>query len=370
MAAVGTTYFGETALLGEIAQDSTVEAEAGSEWLRLHWRDFEQCDILDPDDLRSMLQIQTAKTAGHGRQIGAQEVSVAAARRISHLFQPAPLGGLFFAKTPSTIMIFLIFVAIAVSGVHSGRPCLDPVQPGAPGAHDVRCADVGHRRLHATIGWSSPTGAWSIRRSCYSCTYGAKRRRWRTSRTLTFGPPSWGAGLDFGTLIVQTAGTTGTIAFDYTTHFDTLRSVIKTQQEQRKRHAAAKPRRRSTASWKNAWDCGWNRPAGSIGAATSRPKRAVARPLVAQQRQRKHDCDLAQALDGTGASNRVGLDHVACFFLLVILTLWANTSDQIPDDWLVGDVWVRVRCGRHDLDFLCTPRMGDRRLAQRHLRGE
>lgn len=34
----GPTYFAETALLGQIPQNSTVEADAGSEWLRLHWQ--------------------------------------------------------------------------------------------------------------------------------------------------------------------------------------------------------------------------------------------------------------------------------------------------------------------------------------------
>ena len=54
----GPTYFAETALLGQIPQDSTVEADAGSEWLRLHWHDFEYFDVLDPADLRAKLQVK------------------------------------------------------------------------------------------------------------------------------------------------------------------------------------------------------------------------------------------------------------------------------------------------------------------------
>jgi uncharacterized membrane protein YdbT with pleckstrin-like domain len=48
-----------------------------------------------------------------------------------------------------------------------------------------------------------------------------------------------GRWLGFGTLIVRTAGTSGEIAFNYTTNFDELRGVIKAQQEQRKQHATA-----------------------------------------------------------------------------------------------------------------------------------
>ena len=63
--AVGLTYFGENSLLGQTVYDSTVEAAAHSQWLRMYWHDFELMDVDDPADLRALLQI----TASHRQKV-------------------------------------------------------------------------------------------------------------------------------------------------------------------------------------------------------------------------------------------------------------------------------------------------------------
>lgn len=45
--------------------------------------------------------------------------------------------------------------------------------------------------------------------------------------------------LDYGTMTIATALTAGTISFDYTTNFRSLRANILEQREQRRRHASA-----------------------------------------------------------------------------------------------------------------------------------
>ena len=57
----GQTYFCETALLGEVSQASSVEAMADSEWLRLHWTDFQHFNDEEHVEIRGKLEINTEK---------------------------------------------------------------------------------------------------------------------------------------------------------------------------------------------------------------------------------------------------------------------------------------------------------------------
>ncbi len=57
----GQTYFCETALLGEVSQESSVEAMLDSEWLRLHWSDFQRFNDEEDGDIRGKLEVSTEK---------------------------------------------------------------------------------------------------------------------------------------------------------------------------------------------------------------------------------------------------------------------------------------------------------------------
>ena len=57
----GHTFFCETALLGEVSQESSVEAMLDSEWLRLHWSDFQRFNDEEDGDIRTKLEIITEK---------------------------------------------------------------------------------------------------------------------------------------------------------------------------------------------------------------------------------------------------------------------------------------------------------------------
>ena len=91
----GQTYFCETALLGEVPQESSVEAVAGSQWLRLHWTDFQQFDDEEPLEIREILEIDTEKLQEMESQAEAAEAHLASAGRAAHPPQPAPLDRLF-----------------------------------------------------------------------------------------------------------------------------------------------------------------------------------------------------------------------------------------------------------------------------------
>lgn len=57
--AEGPNYFGEVALRAQMPADSTVEAEADSQWLRLHARDLEAFSHHEGEDLRPKLALRT-----------------------------------------------------------------------------------------------------------------------------------------------------------------------------------------------------------------------------------------------------------------------------------------------------------------------
>lgn len=54
----GPVYFGETALRAQVHVNSTVEAEPGSCWLRLHWQDFRRFLAQEGTDLQRKLNIR------------------------------------------------------------------------------------------------------------------------------------------------------------------------------------------------------------------------------------------------------------------------------------------------------------------------
>ena len=234
----GPTYFAETALLGQIPQDSTVEADAGSEWLRLHWHDFEYFDVLDPADLRAKLQVKSPRQP---RLLGKE------ARRKYPWLQPGETVA-YFSRRHWVAFIrknFLTFIFIGLVIVFAviGR--------ALPGDQSWVIATVILLLVLASValvwGVVDYRNDWLVVTN-WRVVYQEKLlfvHTWRKEapleqiQSVDFIRNFVGRRLGYGTLIVRTAGTSGAIAFNYTTNFDELRGVIKGQQEQRKRHATA-----------------------------------------------------------------------------------------------------------------------------------
>lgn len=236
--AVGMTFFGETALLGQVPQDSTVEADAGSEWLRLHWRDFDQFDVVDPDDLRAKLNIKTTKKL----------VMVGKAAREKYPWlQPGEAVVYFsrrhwiafFRKNAATLILIGIFIIFAILG---------EILPGEQ-IWLVYLASILLFLAALALIWGiiDYLNDWLVvttRRVVYQekllfVHVWRKEAPLEQIQNVDFRQTLLGRWFKFGTLIVQTAGTTGSIMFDYTTNFDELSRVIKREQEQRRRHSAA-----------------------------------------------------------------------------------------------------------------------------------
>lgn len=237
-AVTGPTFFGETALLGEIAQDSTVEADANSDWLRLHWRDFERCDEVDPADLRAMLKIKSSKQPKMvGKEARSKYPWLQVGESVVYFSRRHWVA--FLRKNAATLVflaLLLILLAIAL--------ILPGTQVWLIAANIVL---VIMTAVALAWGIADYRNDWLVvtnRRVVYQekllfVHVWRKEAPLEQIQSVDFRRTIWGRWLGYGTLVVQTAGTQGTIMFNYTTDFDQLKKVIRSQQDQRKRHVAA-----------------------------------------------------------------------------------------------------------------------------------
>ncbi len=234
----GPAYFAESALLGLIPQDSTVEAVIGSEWLRLHWRDFERLANFEGDDLRANLvvdphQQENVVQREHRKKyewIQPGEMIVVLSRRhwIAYLRKGIPafiafailLALSIFALTVPGFqwwivvpLFFLSFIALALFIWGTIDYFNDWVLvTNRRVVHQEKVLFINEWRKEAPL---------------------------EQIQNVNFETNFLGRWLNYGTMVIQTASTSGVISFDYTTHFDELRKTIYAQREQRMRHSKA-----------------------------------------------------------------------------------------------------------------------------------
>jgi membrane protein YdbS with pleckstrin-like domain len=234
----GPTYFAETALIGQILQDSTVESDAGSQWLRLHWRDFEYFDVLDPDDLRAKLQIRARK----------QPVLMGKEAKRKYPWLQAGETVAYFSRRHWVAFIrknFLTIVFIALVAVFGTIGYAIPdVQEWVVGTVVVLLVFAFGALIWGIFDYRNDWLVVTNRRVVYQEKL-LFVHQWRKEapleqiQSVDFNRTFIGRWLGFGTLIVRTAGTAGEIQFNYTTNLDQLRAAIREQQQQRKQHATA-----------------------------------------------------------------------------------------------------------------------------------
>ncbi len=234
----GMTYFAETALLGQIPQDSTVEAEAGSQWLRLHWHDFYYMDEVDPADLRAELQIPSVvQPVLMGKE----------ARRRYPWLQPGETVA-YFSRRHWIAFIIKNFLTLIFMGL---VVVFGIVGYAMPGQQIWVIFMVIVLLLLATLAliwgildyrndWLVVTNRRVVNQEKLLFVHvWRKEAPLEQIQSIDFIRTFIGRWLGYGTLIVRTAGTAGEIAFNFTTDFTRLRTVIRGQQEQRRRHATA-----------------------------------------------------------------------------------------------------------------------------------
>ena len=234
----GPTYFAETALLGQIPQGSTVEADAGSEWLRLHWRDFDYFDVIDPADLRAKLQINSPKQP---RLVGKE-----ARKKYPWLLQGETVA--YFSRRHWIAFLMKNFLTFVFIGLVIVFGFVGWALPGAQ-LWVVSMVILLLLASGVALAWgiTDYRNDWLVvtnRRVVYQekllfVNSWRKEAPLEQIQSVDFMRTFLGRWLGFGTLVVRTAGTSGEIRFNYTTNFDELRGVIKAQQDQRKQHASA-----------------------------------------------------------------------------------------------------------------------------------
>ena len=341
----GPTHFGETALLGQIPQSSTVEADADSFWLRLHWRDFEHQDQIDPADLRAMLQVSVPpKTA---------VVSKDAKRKFPWL-QPGE-SVVYFSRRHWIAYFRKNAVTFVVLGLLLLTLLIGWLIPGTQWFFYVLVIFLIVLAVAALVwGTIDYRNDWLVvtnRRVVYQEKL-LFVRQWRKEAPLEqiqnvdYRKTFIGRMLNFGTLIIQTAGTGGTITFDYTTNFETLRQIVTSQQSQRKQHATAKSKLQIHRELE-----------GRLGVEIELPSKVYTGPDIPTQQTTRWQARLAAGVSAqrTGNDTVVWRKHWmalvpqlswAWLILLVLglitLVFWLNTSTAIPDEWHTAYPWVQA----------------------------
>lgn len=241
--AIGPTYFAEQALLGQVSQESTVEAQAGSEWLRFHWRDLEAVSKRLGADLRPRLKIKRTDIASERSQKSRQpdyewlepgEKVVLQVRR--HWIA-------FFVKNTPAILLFLVALALyGLSGWAAGfAPGLEVLLRAA--IITVLVLGVAALIWGIIDYWNDWLMITDLRVIHQEKVLFVTETREEASleqiqnvnqyRTLA------GRLFNYGAITIETAATVGVIRFDYAKDFNNLRKEIVSRREQRRRHAEA-----------------------------------------------------------------------------------------------------------------------------------
>ena len=235
---VGPTYFAETALLGEVPQDSTVEALADSEWLRLYWSDFRDYDEAEPVDMRPLLKVsvkdgEIVTREGHGKRypwLHRGEVVIVLSRR--HWIA-------FLRKGIPAFITFLILLVVTFLGaLFKGYQWWIAVPAGILSILALAFFIWG--AIDYFNDWILVTNQRVVHQEkVLFINEWRKEAPLEQIQNVNFQSTFLGRWLNYGTMIIQTASTSGVISFDYTRNFSKLNRVIEEQRIRRRRHAVA-----------------------------------------------------------------------------------------------------------------------------------
>ncbi len=234
----GPAYFGEIALRLEMPADSTVEAEANSQWLRLHVGDLDALSLLAKVDLRRRLQLRNHASAlmsglEQRRQydwLQPGEFIVDAQRR--HWIV------LLRMTWPAQLLFWLIFLPGSLFNIFGG----------AAGWVTWLLLLVGLTLVGQL--------AWGVLDYLNDYLIVTNRRvvrqeevillkQWRHEASLEqiqnvdVSTNFWGNLFGYGTLVIHTAGTAGAIAFDIVGNAERVRTAIFDQRSRRQGHVLA-----------------------------------------------------------------------------------------------------------------------------------
>lgn len=234
----GPTYFAETALLGEFPARSTVEAVAGSEWLRLHWVDFEQFDIVEPMDLREKLLIPDPQQGiVYGKAARKRYTWLEPGETVVYFTRRHWVG--FLRKNLPSMFITALLALLAFITV---------ITPGVNPYVLATMIVLGVLGVLAFIwGVIDYYNDWLVvtNRRVYHQEQLIFVNQWHKEAPLEqiqnvdYERNVIGRLLNFGTLQIQTAGSYGDVSFTYATHFNEVDKAVREQRAQRQRSTIA-----------------------------------------------------------------------------------------------------------------------------------
>lgn len=218
----GTVYFGETALRAASNVESTVEAEPGSLWLRLHWQDFQRFSQLFGTDVADKINVHlpagVSAAIGEFRQdyswLGRGEVLITLRRR--HwlaLLQKMNLTGLALLISIGFTLALSYFsvslwISLGISGFFVGLALLWGI--------------IDYLNDYFIV-----TNQRVIQQEKVILTSEQRREALLEQiQRVDVSSSFWGNLLDYGVVSVFTAGTTGSIDFDYVPDPAELRATI------------------------------------------------------------------------------------------------------------------------------------------------
>lgn len=237
--AEGPNYFGEVALRAQMPADSTIEAEADSQWLRLHVRDLEALERQEGIELRRKLALRTDID---------QLLEREEARKHHTWLQPGEFIDLFrrrhwivmVRKTlPAQLLFWLLFLPGVIFSLLTALPT---------GWLDWLLLLLGGIILGQLV--------WGLLDYLNDYLLVTNRRvvrqeeviflkQWRQEAALEqiqnvdVEVNFWGNLLGYGKVVIRTAGTQGAIPFDFVANPQAVRDAIFTQRSRRQGHMQA-----------------------------------------------------------------------------------------------------------------------------------
>lgn len=235
---LGDTHFCETALMGQVTQESSVEAMAGSEWLRLHWTDFQHFDDGETTEIREILEVppERRKTVADERQrkkfawLQPGELLVLQSRRhwIAFLQKGIPFVLFLF------LLLGLIYLTVRVDGAAWFFAVLIGI------VAIITFASFAWAAVDYFNDWIMVTTRRVVRQETV-LLISTTRQEAPIDQIQQVGQFQGFIGkmLNYGTTDIHTASTTGVIWFEYTRNFEELNQAIEAQREQQRLHSAA-----------------------------------------------------------------------------------------------------------------------------------
>ncbi len=235
--AEGPNYFGENSLIAQLPAESTVEAEPNSQWLRLHWRDFQIFTQENGADLPRKLVLRTNVDRLFGAIEKRQHYSWLQEDEILDIFVRRHWIVLLRKTSPGQILLILLLMGLIV-GTRLASPWYVWWLLGLGGV--ITLLQLTWGALDYLNDYMMVTNRRVVRQEKVLFI-----NEWRQEaaieqiQNVTTSQTFLAKLLGYGNVEVQTAAVRGGIRFNYVPDPDAVKSSIFAQRNTREGHARA-----------------------------------------------------------------------------------------------------------------------------------